>query len=374
MNKLFRYPVLALFAATILGMAAANLVVPARAHSEMENRFLNQRPAFSLKALLDSGKDGFAQRYEAYVNDQFVGRDGWITLKSMSEAALGKVENNGIVYGADGQMFEKHTALDRQRLERNIGLLTEFALLYPELSKRVMLVPGAYDVLTDKVPTGLNNVEGPPFIEEAYRRWDAVGLRGVDVTPALRGHAGEYIYYRTDHHWTTWGARVAYEVYADAVGIPPARLEGVPANTVEDFYGTSYSKSKHFSALPDIITWYDVDVDGVLVDAKPVGGLYDLEKFGGRDKYAAFLHGNNGVTVIENADAPSRSILVIKDSYANCFAPFLTQSFSRVVVVDLRSMTQKLSELIAAESFQEVLILYSFTNLASDANLPRIKY
>ena len=120
--------------------------------------------------------------------------------------------------------------------------------------------------------------------------------------------------------------------------------------------------------------WYDLPVDSVTIDGSDVNGMYDLSQLEKRDRYAMFLHANNGVTVLQNSGAPEGSILVIKDSYANCFVPFLTQSYSKVVVVDLRSMPKGLAELIHSEKIEEILVLYSFENLASDSNFPRLLY
>ena len=116
------------------------------------------------------------------------------------------------------------------------------------------------------------------------------------------------------------------------------------------------------------------NVEMAVIDGEEKDGLYDLSKLAERDKYAMFLYSNNGVTEIENAAAPEGSILVVKDSYANSFVPFLAQSYRKVIVVDLRSLGEKISELISRERPDRVLFLYSFPNFVSDANLPKLKY
>ena len=374
MKKLLSYPVMLLFFGFVFVFSAVDMLVPPRAYSEMENRYLKQMPSFSISGLLDSSSTGFAQQFESFTNDQFVGRDGWITLKSVTESLLGKIENNGIVYGADGYLFEKYRTYDTDRLERNVSLIERFAQQYPELSIRAMVVPSAYQMLSDKVPVGLGNVDQGPLIDEIYTRFGKVGIETIDVRPILSQHADESIYYRTDHHWTTYGAYLASRVFWEQLGLRPLSLKKLTVHEVDGFYGTHYSKAKKFDIAPDVLTWYDLPVDSVTLDGEQADGMYDLDALQTRDKYAMFLYGNHGVTVIENASAPGGSLLVIKDSYANSMVPFLTQSFARVVVVDLRSLPQALSEMIGRENFSEVLILYSFSNLASDANLPRILY
>ncbi len=374
MKDLKRYPVILLLFGLIGIFFVANLLTPARTFSEMENRYLNQWPEFSLSAIADSSSKGFAQKFEQYVNDQFALRDSWISLKSRCEALLGKTENNGIVYGYNGYLFEKFRAYDAQRLDKNVGYLEEFAALNPDVNKYLMVVPGSYNILSGFVPKGLGNIDQLPLIEAIGARLAQSGYTGMDVAENLLAHTDEYIYYRTDHHWTTGGAWYGYECFAHTAGLAATVPEQSIVHSAEGFFGTYYSKAKKFDAAADAITWYDLPVRTVTIDGEAVDSMYDMAALDTRDKYALFLHANNGVTVIENDRAPEGAIMVIKDSYANCFVPFLTQNYRKVVVVDLRSLPQGINALVKTEQVRDVLVLYSFSNLASDANLPRIRY
>ena len=137
--------------------------------------------------------------------------------------------------------------------------------------------------------------------------------------------------------------------------------------------------------------WYDIPVDQVTIDGRtevlqsdgstvPVTGIYQTEKFATRDKYAAFLYGNNGITILRagnnkgKREGETSRVLLIKDSYGNCFAPFLTYSYDEVWVADLRNMTFKVSEVVAENQFQDVLVLYNFDTFQGDKNLSRITY
>ena len=84
-----------LFLMFILGAGLINTLKTPTEFSELENRYLTKRPDVTLEGLMNSGPNGFAQKYESYFNDQFIARDGWITIKSIAEATLGKIENNG---------------------------------------------------------------------------------------------------------------------------------------------------------------------------------------------------------------------------------------------------------------------------------------
>ncbi|KAF5031601.1 DHHW protein [anaerobic digester metagenome] len=374
MKDLKRYPVVVLLFGMIGLFFVMNLLTPARAFSEMENRYLNQLPEFSLAAIADSSSKGYAQKFEQYANDQFALRDGWISLKSRCEALLGKTENNGIVYGGDDYLFEKFRSFDTQRLEKNLGCLEKFSALNPDVNKYIMIVPGSYNILSHLVPKGLGNLDQLPLIEGVNSRLAQSSYTGVDVAANLLTHAKEDIYYRTDHHWTTQGAWYGYERFMHTVGMAAMVPEQPLAHSAEGFWGTYYSKAKKFNAVADTITWYDLPVSSVQIDGAAADSMYDMAALAARDKYAMFLHANNGVTVIKNDSAHGGAIMVIKDSYANCLVPFLTQNYSKVVVVDLRSLPKGVNELVKTEQVQDVLVLYSFSNLSSDANLPRIRY
>lgn len=374
MKDLKRYPVIILLFGLIGVFFVTNLSTPTKTFSEMENRYLNQRPEFSISAIADSSSKGFAQKFEQYVNDQFALRDNWISLKSRCEALLGKVENNGIVYGGDDYLFEKFRTYDTQRLDKNLGYLEEFAALNPGVNKYLMVVPSSYNILGGLVPKGLGNIDELPLIDAIDTRLSQSGYTGINVAENLLAHANEYIYYRTDHHWTTQGAWYSYERFMHTIGLAAMVPAQSLTNNAEDFFGTYYSKAKKFDAVADTITWYDLPVSAVTIDGVAVDSMYDMAALNTRDKYALFLHANNGVTVLQNDMAPEGSIMVIKDSYANCFVPFLTQNYRKVVVIDLRSLPKGVNELIRTEKVQDVLVLYSFSNLSSDANLPRIRY
>lgn len=382
LKELLKTPLIWCFALFILGYTAWDLLTPDKEKSDMENRYLQQKPTLTLKNLFAKGDNAYNQRYEKYINDQFVLRDDWITLKSRAETALGKIENNGIAYGKDGYLFEKVVSVDEENLQKNIQYVQEFLQMYPQQKTTLCIIPNAYTVLTDKLPAGFENitVNQRDWINRIYQSQWPSNLSTLDITDALAEHSDEYIYYRTDHHWTTLGAYYAYAQLMQQLGQEPVALSELDGKTVENFYGTYFSKAKKFDAQADTITYYEIPDAGVTIDGKEQDGYYDFSKFEVRDKYAAFLRGNNGYTVIksgvrtvEEGQEPSR-ILIIKDSYANSFAPFLLYNYDEVHVVDLRYLAGSLSQLINEGGFDEILLMYNFSNLVTDTNLYKLGY
>ena len=380
LKKILKYPVVLAFFLFIFLFTAVDLVKPDREYSEFENKYLTQRPEFTLASFLNNE---WTSKYETYLNDQFVLRDDWITLKSICESMLLKIENNGIAYGADDYLFEKFTTLAGDSLaqfERNVGYEKTFIDTYGEtVPITFTIIPNAYMILPEKLPEGLTQVDQAAYTAPIY---EAVGDKAqvVDFTGALTAHKDEYIFYRTDHHWTTLGAYYAYAAYVESLGMEPVALDSLSGIEVPDFYGTYFSKAKKFDAVADTITYYPIADAGVIIDGQQADGYYDLSKFEVRDKYAAFLRGNNGYTVIKSGvrEAPEgqepSKILVVKDSYANSFVPFLLYNFDEVHVVDLRYSAVSMKELLSTENFDQVLLMYNFMNLVTDTNLYKLGY
>lgn len=382
-KELAKTPLVWLFALFILGFSVWDLLTPDREMSEMENRMLQQKPALTLKNLFAKGDNAYNQKYEKYVGDQFVLRDQWITLKSRAESALGKIENNGIAYGKDGYLFEKEISVDVENLESNLGYVQEFLEMYPQQRVTFSIIPNAYTVLTSKLPVGFANitVDQRAWIASVYDQLSAGNLTKLDITDTLAAHSDEYIYYRTDHHWTTYGAYLAYCQYVQSLGLTPVSretLQTVKGGDVEGFYGTFDAKAKKADVQPDTITWYDIPCR-VEINGEEAESLHDLSKFQVRDKYAALMRSNNALTVLysqvnqDRQDGRTSRVLVVKDSYGNSMIPYLCYNFDEVYAVDLRYLG-KMSAVLDGTEFDDLLILYNFANFVDDTNVPKLRY
>lgn len=373
MSKKAMWAEVLIFLLFIGGFFVANMLSPQRTFSEQENRVLQTMPKFTFERLFNKE---FTSEFEDFASDQFIWRDEWITLKAASELALGKQENNDVSYGKDQTLIEAFNAPEQSTLNTNMSYVNAL-VENTDANVYFALIPGKSEIWSDKLPSRTPNDSEAELIEYCYGLSNA---NNVDMLGALREHADEYIYYRTDHHWTTLGAYYAYAQLMQQLGQEPVALSELDGKTVENFYGTYFSKAKKFDAQADTITYYEIPDAGVTIDGKEQDGYYDFSKFEVRDKYAAFLRGNNGYTVIksgvrtvEEGQEPSR-ILIIKDSYANSFAPFLLYNYDEVHVVDLRYLAGSLSQLINEGGFDEILLMYNFSNLVTDTNLYKLGY
>ena len=379
-SGLIHYPVLMLAGVFFAGMFLLDCFTPDRAVSELENKTLTQRPPVTAQILTPAGLNSFFNNYTQYAKDQVPGRDAWISLQSFVETALlQKTQSGGVLLGAAGQMFDRTYGLvssEERTLPRNIAAVGALAARYPG-RVYVMVAPAASAVYPERVPAAAPLLEEQTYLDQIEAAVEANGGVYLPLRQALAEHKDEYIYYRTDHHWTTLGAYYAYSELCDALGLAPFDLAAHTAVEVPDFYGTFYSRARTWNAQPDTLTYYELDNPltiytvtgpGMPAEGETVG-LYDLAKLDVYDKYAAFLHGNNGLSRIEG-EGEGR-ILVVKDSYANSLVPFLTANYAQIDVVDLRNYNYGLDALIAENGYEQILVLYSFDSFKSDPYLYR---
>lgn len=360
-----------LLAALVLGFFLAGLLLPDRAFSENENKMLEQLPRLSWANLVN-GK--FASSYEKYVADQFPLRDEWIAAKSVAEFTLLKSENNGVVYGGDGYLFQKYTAVDETALAKNTAAAAAF-IDRAGAPVTVLLVPSSYAVLESRVPSGAPFADQAAPLAATGSALTGAGARFVELLPLLRGHADEYIYYRTDHHWTTYGAWLAYDALEE--GGTRFAYDESKAVAVPGFLGTSYSRCKAFNAVPDVIRYFPA-LNGALTTTQSTGvnaydSIYNLEQFEKRDKYSGFLYGNSSYVEIETEPGADKkeAVLLIRDSYADSLVPYLTAHYRKIVLVDPRYYNASFAEL-SQQGFDDIILLFGFENFASETKITNL--
>lgn len=359
----------AFFCLFLGGLLAWHVLLPDRARSETENRTLAQRPELTWAALADGS---YTEAVEDYFADQFPLRDGWTGLKARAEQVLGKREFNGVYLCGDTLIAKVRPPLDGLE-EKNLihaARLAEAA----EVPVYLGLIPSAAEVWREKLPAGAESWDQAAFIARAA---ELEGVEPVDLLTALRARAGEDVFYRTDHHWTTLGAYYGYAALMEALGRGEETLEPEAAKERDlpvsnGFQGTLYSQSGVHWLEPDSIEFW-VGESGLAVTSWRDGtpretGLYDDDYLGKKDKYSAFLGGNQSLCVIRNAAGAGR-ILLVRDSYADSLAPFLARHFEEVHLLDLRYYRGSAAGYAAENGVDAIVILQSVPNFITDRNL-----
>lgn len=357
-----------IFCAILAAGIGVSILLPDKYYSENEKRTLKQLPAISADAVF-SGK--FGDEIEKYLADQFPARNGWVTLKTLSERTLGKRESGGVYFAEDGYLIEAHKTLNNRQLTANIAAVKQLSDRLGEQGTelRVMLVPTAADILSDKLPAFAPNVDQDAVIEYARKQ----GLNVVDVSSILREHSGEYIYYKTDHHWTSLGAYYAYSAWQSACGRPYSPLPEWQTETLcDNFRGTTYSKVNYPFAPYDEITAYYKTLDREVNynnGSYTADSIYERKYLDGSDQYAVFLNSNQAETVIHGSG--NGRLLIVKDSYANTFAQFTADDFEETHLIDMRFFRGSVTEYAAEHGITEALVLYNIPNFAGDTGITR---
>lgn len=359
MKKTMQIITAVIFCLFIGGFGILHLVLPDRDFSPTENRTLSQLPEFSWDTLVDGS---FTADLEEYLSDQFPMRDDWMGLKARYEYLLGKREFHNVFLCGD-TLISKIT--DTSRAEQNLEHIKK---LLEKTDKPVYLglIPTAAEIWSDKLPVGATVFDQAAYLEQA-KELDAIW---VDVAGVLAQHADEQIFYRSDHHWTSLGAYYGYTALMEATGMEILPL-GEGKTVSDSFLGTLYSTSGIHWLEPDTIEYYVID-DAITVEnglTGEIGGLYVESKLEGKDKYSSFVGGNNPLYIIRNPNAVTdKKLLVVRDSYTDSLAPFLSQTYSEIHLVDLRYYRTSVAMYAEMAQVDEIFICYSVENFVKDAD------
>ena len=367
MSKRYSIFLTALFCTFLGGMALLSLLLPKESFSELENRYLQKAPTLSLSAI-ESGK--FMEEAEDYVSDHIAGRDLWVALKAWSERLSGKGENEGVYFGKKDTLLNKVADPDEKQLSQAMDYLNRLAE-QSEVPAYFGVIPTSSAIWRDRLPKG-----APTADEESVIRDLNSGSRAavVDIYDTLAAHAGEDIYYRTDHHWTSLGAFYGANAILEAMGKEPLDLaDYVPITVSDSFYGTIFSTSGVRWVPPDSIETYvpenGVTVTSYLNGQPEPGKLYDETYLARKNKYAYFLGGNQPLCVVRSEKPGAEGkLLLVRDSYADSLTPFLTERFAEIHLIDLRYYRASLQDYIRENGIDETLVLYGFSSFTTDRN------
>ena len=371
-----RFAPAVLFIAFIFGLAIWFVVNPKADYSSSEKRYLQQFPETSVDTVL-SGE--FSEKFETYFADHFPQRNMWVGLNSYYNLGIGLNGRNGVYNSADGYLI--NVPVDKENyVRKNIRVLAEFKEKIGDVPMTVMLAPSTGYIATDKLPLIHDSYNDDTYFDETAKTLGESGVNFVDLRGTFKQKYAEgvQLYYRTDHHWTTDGAYEGYVKLCEKLGVQPADKDSFAKTAYGGFYGTTYSTSGYWLTKPDSITVYDNQENTdknitvkISEDGKDnhYGSMFFYNHIGEDDKYPVFLDGNHALTEIQNKNAKNGTIVVIKDSFSHCLAPFLAENYSKVVLVDLRYYKQSVSELIKKENPEQVVALYGIDNLATDTDI-----
>lgn len=361
------------FLAVIFGLQLLGIFIPDRKTSAAENRALQTFPAFRVSEYLDGR---FESKMDDYANDQILGRNRFIQVKAAADKTVGVLENNGVYRAKNDYLMENLTTPNPKNLKETEAALTAFAKRHSKLKMHFLLAPNAGNILSENLPTTVQMADQNKQMDDFYASVEKSGITPIDIRSAfIKAKDDVQLYYRTDHHWTTDGAYLAYRNSIGALtGDKPEDF--APKVVKNDFRGTLYSKSGFVNGMDDAIKIYlpaNRDYRKSVIyytdTQKKTAEFYQLKNLKKKDAYTVFGGSNHPMYTIETPVTGRKRLLLIKDSYANSFIPFLTQHYREIVVVDPRYYFENLEDLIQSEKVTDVLFLYNANTFFGDDSL-----
>lgn len=291
--------------------------------------------------------------------------EGNLQIKKADKAENVAGEQIGSLYLNGDSAYELYY-FSEKAVRAHASLLNTVQAMFPKAKLSAMIVPNSFGVILDpKVQEKLASSGMDQAIAYSYSLMDK-RVNTVNVFDALSAHKKEYIYFRTDHHWTQLGAYYGYQEYCKSMGYSTKPLSDYQKMDFSEFYGTFYffmNRPESLKGHPDQVTAYQgsmntmqyTDSKGNLQEGKLIN---DASQMLPGNKYNCFMLGDHGYVEIHNEGAPrKKSILVLKDSYGNAFVPLLAQDYRDVYVVDYRHYQGNASSLIQEKGIEEILFL-----------------
>jgi len=298
----------------------------------------------------------------------------FVNTKAKVDKLMGKSESNDVFIGKDSQLIEDFEERSKEETDEKVLAVNEFVKKHENINTNFMLIPTAAEILKEKLPKYApvdSQLEYMKYIQGKL----SSNIKFINPYDALLNNKDKYLYYRTDHHWTSQGAYIAYVEFCKAVGLEPKKEEEFDIELVaNDFYGSLTSKIGDKRGKPDYINVYIPKENGEIVvnyisEQKRTTSLYSSENLDKKDKYEVFTGGNHPHINIKSLGDPKKKLLIIKDSYANSFLPFLTSHYGEIDVVDLRYYMDNIEELIKSKGITDMLFLYNANTFNSDDSI-----
>ncbi len=366
MEKKFKVITIALFLIILFGVGIFTVLNGGKKYSVFEKRDLAAFPKTNAKTIV---KGKFQSGLDSFLNDHVLFRDECIYATTMVDKIMGRAEKAGVYFGKDGYLIEEPEKAGAGLVSANVKYLSDFVNMASEgigaKNVKVVLVPNKKSVLIEKLPdfAPVSNDN----IEMKKELWDSLKDKNqiVDLTNILQNHKDEYIYYKTDHHWTSLGAKYGYETMMNALG--QKVLKGEKSKVVsDDFLGTTYNKV-HYAPQKDLITKYDIKTaKNCKVDCEESkeidknDSIYYEKALQKEDKYEYFMGGNFGVLNVHTGCKNGKTLVLLKDSYANCIIPFLTNHYENIVMIDVRYLGSSIFEALEdVGKMDNIIVLFN---------------
>ena len=277
------------------------------------------------------------------------------------------------MYNYVGSLAEKYQSVINSVADSLSGRSTVYAMAIP-LSSGITLP----DALFSDIP-GSDQAQAEKDILAGMGQ----NVKTVPLHDALMSHRTEYIYFRTDHHWTALGAYYAYREFCALKGITPHELSDYEVSQYPGFLGSFYNDGGKPDAMkndPDTVNAYHPVSSTAAMkygdnESNLTGGkvIFDESTAHASLKYGTFIMGDNPFTVIENPEVSNgQSCIVVKESFGNAFVPFLVDHYQTVYVVDYRYYNGSVSQLAQDKGVTDVLFVNNLSAIRGSYQMGKL--
>lgn len=339
-----------------------------------ENRRLASLPEPKVNTLYDGR---FTGELNAYITDHFAGRSGWIAAKTAMETQLSEGIVNG-VYVSEDRLLDAEIS-SRAPATFNADIFNEYTENY-DGAVYFAAIPSSSGVYGDELPEHTVTLPENQQIATLYNQLSG-DIRKIDAYNILKMLNDNYIYYRSDTKWTCYGAYCVYRTVIQKLGFLPTPYDKYSiAHVTDSFRGNLYNRTLSEKPKADILDIYEYPDGAEMVSCNCIdvrgnireSSLYDLSKLDSSYMYSMYMGDDVPVVKITTSVNNDRRLLVIKDSYADCFIPFLIQHYSEITVVSPEALSGKLTDYLDPDSYGQTLFLFGIENLGDRTSLEKI--
>lgn len=378
-KKFLKYMPAAAFCLIIFIIPVLYVVIADSDFSPLEKRKLSQFPKPTIETVFN-GK--FGKDFETYLNDQMPLRTFFVGTNAYYDRLSGRNGINGIYDSKDDYLIVTPVQ-ESPTLENNIKYISEFVENI-NVPSYICVVPTSGYIYDSKLPANHYDYKDREIIgkiENSFTNFKNVEfINLIDNFKSIS--KGEQLYYKTDHHWTSLGAYECYKILGKKMGFTPTERDSFSIESYDGFYGTNYSKSALWFTPGETLEIWDNKnrPEGSVKMYINEGGevtfsneLFFRENLKTNDQYTAYLDGNHAMVTIQNKNAESdKSLLILRDSYSHCLAPFLTDNYSEIVLIDVRYYLNPVSDIVREQGIDEILILYSLDSIVNSTDIAGI--
>lgn len=333
-----------------------NLFLSVKTFSKEENRTLASKPKLQLSSIIDGS---YFSSYNKYLEDQFWNKATWKSLKTKFEKFIGlkKIDN---IYFGNNKLIEETVIPNEEFLNRRINNIKKLNQYYQNLN--IVLIPNKIGIYYDEIDS--SNVQKDLYDEFTSNFSDLFKINSFDV---LINHKEEDIFYKTDHHYTTKSALYISEALYNK------KIDYSKYIVNNSFYGTNANKIGYYN-YSDTVELYipNNDIKYYLTynnEDTIYTSIYDKTKQYSYNPYEIFFGGNKSIIDIKTTSKNKEKLLLIKDSYANSFVPFILEEYQEIIIIDPRYYHNDLNNLINDKEITNIMLFYNMNTFFEDSSL-----